>query len=147
MSKINYVIVVALSIDGQKVILLTKDKGPAQLIGKITFPGGKIDPEDFHGSIAAARELNEETGINVTGDDMIFIKRREGEWGSIESYLVVCDISNAKTMETEVVSIADVVDTLVRAKETPDLYAPDFMELFTQALDIFPSYRLFFTQA
>ena len=125
-----FVVIVAVSPDAKNVVLLTKNKGPSFLIGKLTFPGGKDDEGDAHSSMAAARELFEECGVKVPSTAMQFVAGKNAPFGLLETYFVATDISAARTMETEVIQIAD-FDTVVADARGAGAhkYAPDFIEL------------------
>ena len=54
-------------------------QGTKHLLGKLTFPGGRINANDTSPASAAARELLEETGLQVDPKDVREVALRSGE--------------------------------------------------------------------
>ncbi|MFY2597512.1 NUDIX hydrolase [Achromobacter xylosoxidans] len=124
----KYVMTVVLSDDGQYAIGLVKSKGPAKLIGKITFPGGRMAPGESPRT-AAARELLEETGVHVTEDRLVNIANSEemAVFAARSS-----DVLKAFTREQEEVLVLAVPRQLEYRRRHPDAYVPEF-SIFLEA--------------
>jgi 8-oxo-dGTP pyrophosphatase MutT (NUDIX family) len=128
-AKKRYVIIIPVDEAAQRIALLTKTKGPQQLIGRATFPGGHV--EDFDESLehAAQRELAQETGIVAPVEAFRLLELDSNDERDLATVFVACDISQARTMEEEVVFTADLNVTLEVAKGFgASQYAPDFLE-------------------
>lgn len=124
----KYVMTVVLTEDGQHAIGLIKRKGPEKLIGKITFPGGRRDPGEDPRT-AAARELEEETGVRIPADRMVNIANSE----QMAVYAARSnDVFKAFTREEEEVLILAVPRHLEYRRQLPDAYVPEF-EVFLKA--------------
>ena len=62
----TYILLAAFSQDMKNILTLTNQKGPGNIIGKQSFPGGEVDERD--GATAeqmASAKLKEQTGLNV----------------------------------------------------------------------------------
>lgn len=128
-AKKRYVIIIPVDEAAQRIVLLTKTKGPQQLIGKATFPGGHV--EDFDESLehAAQRELAQETGVEAPIEAFRLLELDSNDERDLATVFVACDISQARTMEEEAVVTADLNVTLEVAKGFGAAqYAPDFLE-------------------
>lgn len=135
----NYVIGVVLNERLTQAICLNKRKGPSDLLGKWTFPGGKIDPSEEavadEGSTpssyfsAMSRELKEETGVEISVDDWVSFGYKSFEDGS-KLYLFGAVVhqrilESARTLEEEEVKILNVDEK----KDLNMSYVPDFDQL------------------
>lgn len=129
MSKKHYVVVAAVSEDGNRIVLLTKQQGPAHLLGKLTLPGGHIDAGDVCAQHAAARELAEETGVTWPVDAFELISTDDNATRSIACYLAFGDISKARTMESEPVTTRSIDDLASLPDAFRSQYAPDFFQM------------------
>ena len=68
----KYVSVICLDRDSKEVVVLKKLSGPASVVGKIVFPGGKVEERELPVA-AAKRELLEEAGVDVEVEDLVAI--------------------------------------------------------------------------
>lgn len=135
MSDIRFVLSIAVSEDATKVVLLTKNRGPAHVIGKTTFPGGRMEQDDPSEVHAARRELAEETGIDVPLARFELLRNSEAPAGRLAICFCVADISAARTMEDEVVRVSDIDATLALAKgQDSSSYTSDFVGMLELAL-------------
>lgn len=113
-----------------QVVGLQKLRGPDFLIGKLTFPGGKLEkgesPEE-----AASREMKEETGLAIPVDAWKFVCR-----SGVVMVLAAesTDVLAARTCEDEPIFVMSAVRQLTYAKTSPELYSPDFILTLTEAL-------------
>lgn len=125
----QYVIIAAVSEDGERIALLTKSRGPEELLGRITFPGGHIESTDPDAVHAAQRELLEETGVQAPLESFKVLEVVRNETRELHLVFVACDISHARKMEDEWVHVES-----LRAMPLPpeqnerSRYAPDFFE-------------------
>lgn len=132
----RYVSVLAVSMDGQDMVMLRKDRGPPQIIGKLTVPGGKVDAEDPSLAHAAARELREKCGVDVAPASLLRIFHKgdgvKYEW---TTFFARTDVSGARTQpgETEPIHVARVSDVLQALHEGSNDHAPDLRELMDAA--------------
>lgn len=111
------------------VVGLQKMRGPEFLIGKLTFPGGKLEngesPEE-----AASREIQEEAGIAVPVDAWKFVCRSD----VVMVLAAEGDVLAARTCEDEPIFVMSAARQLTYAKTSPELYSPDFILTLTEAL-------------
>ncbi len=113
------------------VVGLLKQKGPEFLIGKLTFPGGKLEegetPEE-----AASREIREEAGLDIAVDAWKFVCRHE-------CLMVLAassdDVIKARQLESEPIYVMSVPRQQSYAMKNPDAYAPDFLITLRASLD------------
>ncbi|WP_434716024.1 NUDIX domain-containing protein [Paraburkholderia sp. A3RO-2L] len=112
------------------VVGLLKNRGPAFLIGKLTFPGGKTNPGEPVEQ-AASRELLEEAAVHIPVDAWTFVCR--------SSALTVLAASSdnvlrARQAEDEEVFVMNVTRQLEYARQKPEQYSPDFIVILEAAL-------------
>ena len=74
---ILYINCAVLDQEREHVVLLTKTKGPAFLVGKDNFPGGKMEPGESPAQ-AAIREVREETGLLIPEDNIALLREDGG---------------------------------------------------------------------
>lgn len=123
-----YVLMVVLDPGASRVLGLQKLKGPAHLIGKMTFPGGRIEPrENFR--TTATRELQEETGVKVPAVRWRLISMR----GDLVVVAAQADLTGARTQEAEPVVVMPVDSAQRTAIAHPGLYAADFLTILESA--------------
>jgi 8-oxo-dGTP pyrophosphatase MutT (NUDIX family) len=124
-----YVLMFVADPDTGKVVTLVKNKGPSHLIGRITFPGGTIEPGETP-ERAASREMKEETGVSVRASEWIPIWRKSGP-GWVMDVLAATSskVHQARQMESEEVHIRDLKEAFKASLENPDAYAKDFVEI------------------
>lgn len=112
------------------VIGLLKQRGPAFLVGKLTFPGGKTEagetPEE-----ACSRETEEEAGITVPVNAWKFVARSS----VVMVMAAVSDqVLNARQCDDEPIFVMSVPRQLEYAARNPDEYVPDFIVLLEAGL-------------
>lgn len=130
----KYVLCVVID-DKNNFVGLTKNRGWQFLIGKKTFPGGKVEGDESL-NIASTREFEEETGVFVNPQDWIFADRKMEE-GMFDLYIMAAksnDVNKAYTKETELVWTGNVEEHLKNAIENPGQYVDDFIECMQSAL-------------
>jgi len=125
-----YVLTIVLSDDGQHVIGLVKSKGPEHLIGKITFPGGRV--EDGESACqAASRELYEKTGVMVPAQKMVNIANNE----AMAVFAARSDaVLTARTREDEEVVVLAVERHKNYLGKRPQAYLAEF-KIFLKAAE------------
>lgn len=134
MSSTKYVMMVVFDPSLQFVVGITKKKGPAFLLNKVTFPGGRV--EDGESSLAAAaREMLEETGLNVPLIDWVKVDHFKASDREMTTYAAVSDkFFCARTCELEPVWQLNVARHQQYAAAQPAQYAPDFLTSLARAL-------------
>ena len=112
------------------VVGLLKARGPAFLIGKLTFPGGKTEAGETPEQ-ACSRETEEEAGIKVPVDAWKFVARSS----VVMVMAAVSDqVLSAKQCDDELVFVMSVPRQLEYAARNPDAYVPDFIVLLEAGL-------------
>ena len=112
------------------VIGLLKKRGPAFLVDKLTFPGGKTEPGETPEE-ACSRETKEEAGISVPLDAWKFVARS----GVVMVMAAVSDqVIHARQCDDEPVFVMSVPRQLEYAARTPESYVPDFIVLLEAGL-------------
>ena len=90
--------ILAASMNGEEMVILRKDRGPAHVVGKLTIPGGKQDADDLSLPHAAARELKEECGVAVDPASLLRIFHKgDGVNSAWTTFFVRADIEGACT--------------------------------------------------
>jgi 8-oxo-dGTP pyrophosphatase MutT (NUDIX family) len=127
MSKIVYVLNHVVSLDKKRAVILKKMRGPQFLIGKMTMPGGKIDPgEDIFE--AASREMKEETNLDISKEDWILFEIFETDEYILNKLVAVTEhIDNAKQLEEEPVLVINLNEQVKDARKNPNNYTQDFI--------------------
>ncbi|HDR9103435.1 TPA: NUDIX domain-containing protein [Burkholderia vietnamiensis] len=125
-----YILVVVHDPIRDLVVGLLKNRGPAFLIGKLTFPGGKTNPGESVEQ-AASRELLEEAAVRIPVDAWKFVCR-----SSALTVLAASsdDVLRARQAEDEEVFVMNVTRQLEYARQQPEKYSPDFIVILEAAL-------------
>jgi 8-oxo-dGTP pyrophosphatase MutT (NUDIX family) len=134
MNCVNYVLLVAVDPATRTAVGLIKKKGPAFLINKVTFPGGKLElgetPED-----GASREMREETGIDIPVATWQRVHHHGDEGYSLQVLAVSTEqVRQARQLEAEPVMVLDVDQAAALAVAQPESYAPDFLQVLQESL-------------
>lgn len=131
---IQYVLLLVTNPQATKVVGLIKDRGPAFLVGKKTFPGGKIDPGESL-EIAAAREMAEETGLQIApGDWTLLSTYKCHEYVLYSMGAISENVENACTQESEEVIVYEASQALREFDQFPDRFVSDFKIRMDRAL-------------
>lgn len=134
MNRIHYVLLVALDPDTGHTVGITKLKGPAFLLNRVTFPGGKIEEgESVHA--AACREMREETGIHIPAEQwQLYEVVRTDEYVLNKCVAVTSKVLHARQQEEEPVWHLAIEHHLGYAAKQPAQYVPDFIPTLQGAL-------------
>ena len=119
------------------ILLLIKQKGPAFLMGKDNFPGGKLEDGETP-AYAAIREVLEETNVRITPDAIALLKSKAENGNTLHTFVATVpfdELKRAQTMETEPVRISTVKNALAHWALHPDSAAPDVPVLVQYALN------------
>lgn len=121
---IEYVLCIAVNPKNKKTALTFKNRGPAEVVNRWNFPGGKIEVGE---SIfdAAARELFEETGLKCPPSEFQLYSHRLGEGFSLHSMLVYTeDVEQAYTKEDEEIRVWGLQEAVDSSLKEPNSFAP-----------------------
>jgi 8-oxo-dGTP pyrophosphatase MutT (NUDIX family) len=134
MSAPHYVLLVVADEPTGHVIGLTKLRGPAAVVGKINFPGGKVE-EGESVYEAAQRELKEETGLLVPKDSWHVFAVNSAAGFKITALLAQSSkVLYARTAEDEPIWHLSIKEHLAYSQKQPAQYAPGFHALLEMAL-------------
>lgn len=140
----TYVNGVLLSDDAKHIVFLKKMSGPAFLIGKYNFLGGKQEPGETHLE-AIVREVKEEGGIDVGGECFYTIDYREfekdGKFYKLENFAAIVPaaiLKEARTVEKEPVFYMEIKDVIALIKEDEAKFNYDFKVLLNLAFEMVP---------
>ena len=134
MNYLRYVLLLVIDPDTGYVVGITKKKGPAFLLNRITFPGGKIEPDEDI-LVAASREMKEETGIDIPVSDWkLFDVQKEEGYELNKLVAVSSKVLHSRTCEEEPVWHLKISAHQQFAAEQPAQYAPDFLQTLQDAL-------------
>lgn len=136
MKKINYVNCILISEDKEEMCVIFKQRGPTEVVNKFNFIGGKVE-ENENSEVAVKREVKEETGLDISTEKITIIYEVNNEDFNLTSY--VCYIpkyklKQAKTCESEKISVVNVKNTLQESQELPNKYANNFRKYLQLAL-------------
>ena len=122
-----------------RVLVLTKLRGPKFLLGKDNFPGGHVDegetPEE-----GAIRETGEEANVFVGKDaSIVLIKHTVNETNELYTYAAAVpnkDLDGFKSMTDEPLRIEEIKPYLASLTLDPDRAAPDLPELIKKGIEL-----------
>lgn len=125
---VRYVLMVVLDPSTGFCVGITKLKGPEHLHGKLTFPGGKVEPGE-HPVMAASREMLEETGVEIpTGAWRVFDKVHGKDFELTKLVAVSDQVLSARKLEDEPVWHLAYSRHLEYAARNPNAYVHDFID-------------------
>lgn len=131
---IRYVLMVVADLETGFVVGLTKQKGPQHLLGKLTFPGGKME-EGESPEQASSREILEEAGITVAQDAWLCFDVQRYEHYELHCLVAGSDqVLRARRCEQEPIWHLAIQRHQQYAQERPQDYVEDFLPLLDQAL-------------
>jgi 8-oxo-dGTP pyrophosphatase MutT (NUDIX family) len=134
MSFVRYVVTIVVDPKIRNTVMLVKKKGPAFLLGKLTFPGGRLELGESP-EAAASREMEEETGICVGEQNWLKVSFRQDE--KQELHVLAArhqDLHLCMQREEEPVAEVNLDQAVKAAIANPDAYSPDFLSLVHGAL-------------
>lgn len=138
-TKTFYCSMLVFSKDLREVVLLTKNKGPSFLLGKLCGIGGKLEKGEsaLH---AAVREMFEETYLDIPEDKWKYVSSTESDIHRMDIFTAIADIHEAKTnfneKIVEPVSVHKVADIIAADTLAPDTIAPDLKKFILEALNV-----------
>lgn len=92
---------IAINPAADEILLVRKTQGPAHLIGKLTFPGGKVDAGDLSPAHAACRQAIEEGGLVLRPQDLVHLMYRGDHSFRLDVFVAVADLSQAGPQPNE----------------------------------------------
>ena len=119
------------------ILLLIKQKGPAFLLRKDNFPGGKLEANESPAN-AAIREVFEETNVRIENHAIALLKSKNVNGNTLHTFVAtvpLTELHRAKTMEAEPVRVATVKHALAHWALHPESAAPDVPTLVQYALN------------
>lgn len=133
----KYVLVIPFSHDFERVALVEKlGRGPSFVAGRANYPGGKQEPGESP-EHAALRELQEETGLQVTLENLkpiaFYSRKDDFELMVFAVRLPGAEFEHAHTTTDEVVVKIDVAHLRETAAADPKRYVPDIIQLLDLA--------------
>jgi ADP-ribose pyrophosphatase YjhB (NUDIX family) len=134
MSFTRYIVAIVIDPKTRNVVTLLKQKGPALLLGKVTFPGGKIEANESV-QAAASRELVEESGVAVPESAWCVVGRQGDEHYELHVLAATSsEVHLARQLESEPVTVMNLDEAARQAGSSPGAYVPDFLPLLHAAL-------------
>ena len=135
MSTPRFVMMVVVDLRTGFTVGITKKKGPAFLLGKVTFPGGLVEGDETAAQ-AATREMKEETGIDVPVSAWVEVSSQTKPSGyELVTLAALSDkVLHARQLENEPVWHLAYERHQAYARNQPDQYAPDFLSSLNDAL-------------
>ncbi len=136
MNLTRYVLMIVIDPIKRTAVGLIKKKGPSFLLGKITYPGGKIEEGEVV-NVAAFREMLEETGVEVAPRRWRTVEERRGE--GFELFVLAAKSSEvhlAQTCEEEPVFTINIDEQSALVEANPSEYTSDFLPLLNRAVDV-----------
>ena len=136
---IRYVLGFMFSYDLKQVVMIEKQKGPSELIGKWNGIGGKIEESDRWYIDAMVREFEEETSVITEDEAWKYYGKHLHDNFEIYAYAAKGNMKRIKSNEEETVTVFDV--DYVLANE--DILCPNVVSWITKAIERLQGEHLF----
>lgn len=127
-----------MDVSRERILLLTKMKGPAFLLGKDNFPGGRLEPNEKT-EAAAIREVMEETNVRIEPHAIALLKTRHLHHDTLHTFVALVpqqELEKAQTMEAEPVRVERIDSILAHWALHPETVASDVPALTAMARDM-----------
>ena len=137
MNKTHYVNCILISDDRSEICVIFKQRGPVEVLNKFNFIGGKVENESIEHAVI--REVKEETGLDLSNENISLLNTYENDFYRLDNHVVFISkakLHQAKTCETEKISILDIKNLQIELKELPNKYSPSFKTLLDAALNM-----------
>lgn len=129
-SSARFVLTIIFNNTRSQAVGLLKQKGPTFLRGKVTFPGGQVEPQDTSLELRCSAEAEEEANALVLPDDWRFVAQSN----AVAVFTAALpSLSGIRTMELEPVFVFDVAMQLELAAAGNSYFAQDFGPLLNAA--------------
>lgn len=135
--KTHYVNCILISDDRSEICVIFKQRGPIEVLNKFNFIGGKVENETSEQAVV--REVMEETGLDLSNEKISLLNIYENDFYRLDNHVVFISKSKlhqAKTCESEKISILNIKNLQLELKELPNKYSPSFKTLLDEALSI-----------
>lgn len=134
---IQYVLGIMIDPRTDRVVVLVKNRGPKDIVGKTNFPGGKIERGETPVQ-AVRRECREETTLDVPEDNWFQLGTVGGKGFTIHCFMAYVrgTIDQAISNDGEEVLVISINALLNSTQANPDQFPSHFRSFLVDALSI-----------